>query len=91
MEATAPALHYGDYDLVEVVTSAAATAAERLLAANPDDPALTGPARHARVGQGWLRICRGTADPADPLGVSLADVLKRIPTGNSRACCRTPS
>ena len=81
MDATAPALHYGDYDLVEVVTSAAATAAERLLAANPGDPALTGLARDARVGQGWLRICRGTADPADPLGVPLADVLKRIPTG----------
>ncbi len=72
LDATAFALHCGDYELAD---SVAHDAVERS-AALGGDLLLA-----ARVARGWVRFCRAEADPAEPFGVPVAEVVARIPTG----------
>ncbi|MEV8516800.1 LuxR family transcriptional regulator [Dactylosporangium sp. NPDC051484] len=72
LDASASALHCGDYELADAVTRDAversgSTSAELVLA--------------ARIARGWARFCRAEADPDEPFGVPLPQVLARIPDG----------
>ncbi|WP_406069380.1 AAA family ATPase [Micromonospora sp. NBC_01638] len=72
LDATASALHCGDYELADsaardAVERAEAIGGELLLA--------------ARISVGWVRFCRAEADPEEPFGVPLAEVTARIPDG----------
>ncbi|HEX5541556.1 MAG TPA: LuxR family transcriptional regulator [Micromonospora sp.] len=72
LDATVAALHCGNLELADtaardVVEGSAAVNGEFLVA--------------ARVVHGWVRWCRAEADPEEPFGVPLAEVLARIPDG----------
>lgn len=78
LDATVSSLHYGDYELADAVTREAVERWAPTARSGPADAELL---LAARIARGWVRFCRAEADPEEPFGVPLPQVLARIPDG----------
>jgi len=72
LAATGSALHCGDHHLADAVSR---DAAERSASVGGELQLA------AQIARGWVRFCRAEADPDEPFGVPLPQVLARTPNG----------